>query len=74
MFRMMDAVFFLMRKFKYAFLGCFIISAVITPTGDMVTQTMLAAPMVGLYLLGVLVAWLFGKKRVVPGTVTEPAA
>jgi sec-independent protein translocase protein TatC len=65
---------FLMRKFKYAFLGCFIISAVITPTGDMVTQTMLAAPMVGLYLLGVLVAWLFGKKRVVPGTVTEPAA
>jgi Sec-independent protein secretion pathway component TatC len=29
----------------------------------MVTQTALAGPMIGLYGLGVLVAWLFGKKR-----------
>jgi Sec-independent protein secretion pathway component TatC len=28
----------------------------------MVTQTFLAVPMIGLYLIGVLVAWLFGKK------------
>jgi sec-independent protein translocase protein TatC len=54
---------FLMRNFKYAFLGAFVVSAVITPGGDMVTQTMLAAPLVGLYLLGVGVAWLFGKPR-----------
>jgi sec-independent protein translocase protein TatC len=54
---------FLMRMFKYAFLACFVISAVITPSGDMVTQSILAVPMVGLYLLGVLVAWVFGKPR-----------
>jgi sec-independent protein translocase protein TatC len=54
---------FLMRNFKYAFLASFVVSAVITPGGDMVTQTMLAGPLVGLYLLGVGVAWMFGKPR-----------
>jgi Sec-independent protein secretion pathway component TatC len=29
----------------------------------MVNQTMLALPMIGLYVLGVTVAWLFGKPR-----------
>lgn len=57
---------FLMRNIKWAVLGAFIVSAVLTPTPDMVTQTLLALPMVGLYLLGVLVAWLFGKKRRAP--------
>jgi Sec-independent protein secretion pathway component TatC len=27
----------------------------------MVTQTIFAAPMVGLYLLSILIAWIFGK-------------
>ncbi len=54
---------FLLRGWKFAILGSFIISAVITPTPDIVTQTALAAPMIGLYLLGVVVAWVFGKKR-----------
>ena len=54
---------FLVRQFKYAVLASFLISAVITPTADMVTQTMLALPMVGLYALGIAVAWLFGKAR-----------
>ena len=44
----------------------FVVSAVITPTGDMVTQSVLAVPMIGLYLLGVMVAWLFGKPRRAP--------
>jgi sec-independent protein translocase protein TatC len=57
---------FLMRQFKWAVLGSFIVAAVLTPTPDMVTQTLLALPMVGLYLLGVLVAWLFGKPRRAP--------
>jgi sec-independent protein translocase protein TatC len=54
---------FLMRNFKYAVLAAFIIAAVITPSGDMVNQTALAIPILGLYLLGVLVAWIFGKPR-----------
>ena len=52
---------FLWRSFRYAFLLIFIAAAVITPTGDMVTQTIFAAPMVGLYLLSIGIAWLFGK-------------
>jgi len=53
----------LLRKFKYAILIVFIIAAVITPSGDPVTQTVFAVPMLLLYLLGVLVAWLFTRNR-----------
>jgi len=52
---------FLWRSFQYAFLLIFIAAAVITPTGDMVTQTIFAAPMVALYLLSIGIAWVFGK-------------
>lgn len=54
---------FLLRQFKWAVLLSFIVAAVVTPTPDIVTQTLLALPMVGLYLLGVVVAAIFGKKR-----------
>lgn len=54
---------FLIRHFKYAVLLSFVVSAVITPTPDIVTQSLLALPMNALYLLGVGVAWLFGKPR-----------
>ena len=54
---------FLLRKFKYAVLLIFIISAVITPTPDMMTQTALAVPMIVLYLLGILIAFLFGANK-----------
>lgn len=53
---------FLLAKFKYAVLIIFIIAAIITPTPDMVTQTALALPMIVLYLLGVGIAALFGKR------------
>jgi sec-independent protein translocase protein TatC len=52
---------FLIQKFKYAVLLAFIISAVVTPTPDMVTQTALAVPMIILYLIGVGVAFVFAK-------------
>src|SRR5689334_20561425 len=54
---------FLWRSFRYAFLLIFIAAAVITPTGDMVTQTIFAAPMVALYLLSIAIAWVFGRVR-----------
>lgn len=57
---------FLLRQFKWAVLLSFIVAAVVTPTPDMVTQTLLALPMIGLYLLGVIVAAIFGKKRAAP--------
>jgi sec-independent protein translocase protein TatC len=39
-------------------LGSFVISAVLTPTPDPVTQTLVAAPMVVLYFVGIGLAWL----------------
>ena len=55
---------FLWRSFRFAFLVIFIAAAIITPTGDMVTQAIFAAPMIGLYILSIGIAWLFGRKRV----------
>ena len=54
----------LLSKFKYAVLVIFIIAAVITPTPDIATQCVFALPMIGLYLLGILVAWIFRKRDV----------
>ena len=53
---------FLLRHFKYAFLIIFIVATVITPSGDMVTQTLFAAPMVGLYILSIFIAWIVRPK------------
>jgi sec-independent protein translocase protein TatC len=53
----------MVRNFKYAVLAVFIIAAVITPTPDMVTQSILAVPMLALYGLGILIAFFFGKER-----------
>jgi sec-independent protein translocase protein TatC len=64
---------FLLRKFKYAVLAAFVISAVITPSADVVTQSALALPILGLYLLGVAVAWLFGRPRRSAAAVSETA-
>lgn len=54
---------FLTRNFKYAVLFIFIFAAVITPDANPVTQILVAGPMVGLYLIGTAVAWLFGKSK-----------
>jgi sec-independent protein translocase protein TatC len=54
---------FLVARFKYAVLLTFIISAVITPTGDPVTQLLFAAPMIGLYVVGIAIAWAVGPRR-----------
>jgi sec-independent protein translocase protein TatC len=53
----------LLRGWKWAILMSFVTAAVVTPSGDAVTMTALAGPMVGLYLLGVLIAKVFGRDR-----------
>ena len=53
----------LLLKFRYAVLIIFVIAALITPTPDIPTQCAFALPMIALYLLGVLMAWLFKKKK-----------
>ena len=54
---------FLLRNFKYAILIIFILAAILTPTPDMVTQSLFAAPMIVLYLLSIAVAAIFGKRQ-----------
>ncbi|HJT16280.1 MAG TPA: twin-arginine translocase subunit TatC [Thermoanaerobaculia bacterium] len=54
---------FLLKGWKWAIVGAFIISAIVTPSPDPVNQTALAAPIIGLYFIGVAVAFIFGKKQ-----------
>jgi sec-independent protein translocase protein TatC len=54
---------FLMKNFKYAVLIFFIVSAIVTPDGSFVPQVIMAGSMTALYLVSIVVAWLFGKKR-----------
>jgi sec-independent protein translocase protein TatC len=54
---------FLASKIKYAILIIFVVAAVITPSGDMMTQAIFAAPMLGLYLLSIAIAWMVAPKR-----------
>ena len=54
---------FLLRNLRYAVLIIFIVAAIITPTPDVPTLMVFAAPMLLLYLVGILVAWMFGRKR-----------
>ena len=54
---------FLLRHFRTAAFLMTVLAAVITPTGDMMTMLIFAGPMVALYALGILVAWLFGGSR-----------
>lgn len=53
----------LVRNFKWAILIIFILAAVLTPTPDVVTQSLFAAPMIVLYLLSIVVTAIFGRKR-----------
>jgi sec-independent protein translocase protein TatC len=53
---------FLIKNVKYAILIIFIVAAVITPSADPVSQTVVAAPMVVLYGISILIAWLFRRR------------
>jgi len=61
---------FLIRNTKYAVLAIFIIAAVLTPGPDIVSQMLMAGPMVLLYAISILIAWVFQKKKA-PETAEE---
>ena len=54
---------FLVRQIKYAILVIFILAAILTPGPDVVSQLLMAGPMILLYALSILIAWVFGRKR-----------
>ena len=59
---------FMWRHIKYAVLVIFIAAAVLTPSPDPWNQAVFAAPMLGLYVVSIGIAWLVAPRR--PG---EPA-
>jgi len=57
------SVGFLKKNRKYAILLIFIVAAVLTPTPDVVSQSLMAFPLMILYEVGILGAKIFGKKK-----------
>ncbi len=53
----------MVKYFKYAVLVVFIIAAIITPTPDMITQSIIAVPMLVLYGLSILIALTVEKQK-----------
>ena len=54
---------FLLKNLRYAILVIFIVAAIITPTTDIPNMMVFAMPMLLLYMVGIVIAWIFGKKR-----------
>jgi sec-independent protein translocase protein TatC len=56
----------LIRGFRYAIVGIFVAAAVVTPTADILTQSLLAIPLTGLYIIGIGVARVSSTKERLP--------
>jgi sec-independent protein translocase protein TatC len=52
---------FMLRSFRYAIVAIFIIAAMLTPTPDIINQSLLAGPMLLLYLLSIGVAYVWRR-------------
>ena len=61
---------FLLRNFRWAVLIIFAAAAIVTPTTDVFNMCLFAVPTMGLYLLGIAAAALFGRK---PQEIAEQA-
>ena len=52
---------FMMRSFRYALVLIFVIAAILTPTPDVINQSLLAVPMLLLYVLSIGVAYVWRR-------------
>jgi len=59
----------LISGFRYGVVGIFAIAAVLTPP-DVMSQLMMAGPLLLLYGVGIIVAWVFSTKPVTPKSET----
>jgi sec-independent protein translocase protein TatC len=64
----------LARQRKYAILLAFVIAAVVTPSPDVFTQTMLALPMYMLFEVGLIGARVLGRRPAGAGSEAQPEA
>lgn len=53
----------LRKQRKYAIIISAMIAAILTPTTDAISMMLMFVPIVVFYELGILVAWIFGKKK-----------
>ena len=51
------------RNLRYSILVIFIIAAILTPTTDILNMCIFAAPMVGLYFVGIAVSAVVTRRR-----------
>ncbi len=61
----------MLRQTKYAVLVIFILAAIITPP-DVFSQLLVAAPMLMLYGVSILIAWVFGRRKPEDADATLP--
>ena len=54
---------FLLRNWKISIVVILIAAAVLSPTGDVPNLMLFALPMLALYVVSILIAWLFGRER-----------
>jgi len=54
---------FLLRSWRVSLIVILVGAAVLSPTADIPNMMLFAAPMFVLYLISILVAWVFGRKR-----------
>lgn len=52
---------FMLRSFRYALVVIFIIAAMLTPTPDVINQSLLAVPMMLLYVLSIGIAYIWRR-------------
>jgi sec-independent protein translocase protein TatC len=60
---------FLLRYFKYALLIITIVAAVVSPGTDAMSTIVFAVPMLGLYIVSIVIAYIFQKRR--PAVATD---
>lgn len=53
---------FMLRSFRYAIVVIFVLAAMLTPTPDVINQSLLAVPMLLLYILSIGVAYLWRRR------------
>lgn len=54
---------YLIRSWRIALVAILVVAAVASPTPDVINMALFAAPMIGLYIISIFIAWLFAKKR-----------
>jgi sec-independent protein translocase protein TatC len=53
----------LLRFWRYAIVLCFIVAAIVTPTPDPLTQSLVGGPLMLLYVLGIAMAWFTSRRH-----------